>query len=1432
MTIPGKRKNGVRFFWLSLAVQAWAGAAAAGTVSIHPSNRYYQDGDGRPLFLIGYYGWAAVPDGSFIDHPSRYSTMIQQGAPYKINYIRISLGVNRFTSQTTPQSWNNQPTPVPFAHVGGKANLDQWDSSFWSGLQNQCALAQRDGVMVMVSLFDGVEIRQNGGAAYGYANSFWNPANQSAGFYPDPDSNHNGQIDDPGEFYQTAAFTASTGLGKYQRLLIARAVAQTAAFTNVCFEVGNELGGSDAGWNTAVIGYVKSLTSKPVTQEGNSVCGSAACGRTGNLDGWSEHVANTPAQVKANVAQIVGRGVPAWEDPDGPALSAADVSPDDLRRAAWYSFAGGAAGWGGFTVDYWSFGHGFNDATACYYRSLQSFIEDSGVQFWDMVPSHNLVKNSAANSCLARTGEYVAYVLRDASVTVDLTGSTGSLPYRLYDPRTNAWGAAQAVSGGGVRTFTRPSGADDWVIYIGPGAGTFAGGACPGTQEAWSALGTQQILGDGITPGVATDAQGNIHVVFMNNGAIRYRKAGVAGVFGAAESIPAPAGAANYNSPHVVCDADGDPHLVFERDWYPSASKCWYTNRKGGTWKPPVLVFNGLLVLYARLALQGSNAFVVASTAEPAGTLARLSNLGGTPHVDLTAGTYLFAPYPVIDGAGKLFVAGRNSASGHYLQQYDRNLNAIGAGVKVSTGTPNKTGEPTAAVIDGTNLIHVIGNCGATGIDPESTSDIWYNQSRDGGAPIRGSVLGLTGPGWMGQVVYPHAALDAGGRIYLAYRNEATGEGEISTVNGNQFAAPVTFAPAITDPNTAEQRRWNCQLAPASGGGVYVTWDYGGKCYIRSVGVTVRQVNTLRIKPACDLAIDGDPSDWDLADFTAPVRGGQGGSGDTALVGYDGGHLYYAGYFTGGSLPADAADHTARVYGRHDAEFLYFLARSDDSDVETPNPAGMNWSNDCVEIYLDPGNDRGSTPPSNSSSDVQIVIDAANQKNVYGTTAAYASQVLDGITSAVAKDATGWWLELRISKTALNPQLPAEGGTFGLDFNFRDNDNDDDPTQTTVYTWSDASSGAGFPSKIPDRWGIAETEPLEVWIDLGAPDPLAGITHPQNADGNTTASTTGGRPCRRNVNPSVDLYFYFNVSDAFAFASSRPDLYVVMDYFDAGTGSLALHYDSDTGDTLPAFYKDGGSVALRGSNKWKQKTFHLADAYFGNRQNAGADFRIAKSGGGYFYLGLIQVLENSCPGEPICGRSGDTHCGGLQVQGPAGGVAGTYTASATAADDSGDPISYTFSAMRGDEAPVVVGPQAGRTASFDLGPGSWTITVDVDDDPRCPDVAADARCSTAVEVRQPDDRMVPGDANGDGRLDISDAVAMLGVLFLGSPSGFPCGDGRGGHPANVSLMDWQPDGAVDISDGVGLLAYLFLAGAPHFLGSACTPIAGCPDGCR
>jgi len=70
-----------------------------------------------------------------------------------------------------------------------------------------------------------------------------------------------------------------------------------------------------------------------------------------------------------------------------------------------------------------------------------------------------------------------------------------------------------------------------------------------------------------------------------------------------------------------------------------------------------------------------------------------------------------------------------------------------------------------------------------------------------------------------------------------------------------------------------------------------------------------------------------------------------------------------------------------------------------------------------------------------------------------------------------------------------------------------------------------------------------------------------------------------------------------------------------------------------------------------------------------------------------------------------------------------------------------------------------------------------------------------------------------GDPNGDGAIDIGDAIAMLGYLF--NQVAINC----------VAAMDVNGDNLVDISDPIYELAYLFNQGAPPVGGGECTPDA-------
>jgi hypothetical protein len=442
-----------------LSAMALSPALAKGDIKLHASNRSFQDASGKPIFLLGGYGWASVAPDYYNNGPQKYADMILNGAPNGINYMRLSLGINRFSVEggnpEWSQSYDRRPTPVPFKYVNGKADLDQWDPIFWDGLKYQCELAKKHNFMVHICLFDGVDYRP-GDSSWRWPNSFWNVKNQVRDFYGNLDIHNSGHADRDGHFYRVKDFINNTGVGYYQRKVIDKAIAETAKYDNVFFEIGNELLGSKADWNAELTAYISSKTQKAITQSG---------GKTPwNTMGFTEHNPNTPADVKRELAEFVGQGCPYWLDPDGSQLMRG--GPDACRQAIWYSLTGGGAGWGGFGA--FSSGRRSNSIsdTHKYYKLFSTFMEQAKPKFWEMVPYHELVGNSAVNSCLAKLGaEYVVYVLNDETVTLDLSALKGQAKCRLYDTKTGVWSGERMVSSGS-QTFTKPAGAEDWVIYV------------------------------------------------------------------------------------------------------------------------------------------------------------------------------------------------------------------------------------------------------------------------------------------------------------------------------------------------------------------------------------------------------------------------------------------------------------------------------------------------------------------------------------------------------------------------------------------------------------------------------------------------------------------------------------------------------------------------------------------------------------------------------------------------------------------------------------------------------------------------------------------------------------------------------------------------------------------------------------------------------
>lgn len=70
-----------------------------------------------------------------------------------------------------------------------------------------------------------------------------------------------------------------------------------------------------------------------------------------------------------------------------------------------------------------------------------------------------------------------------------------------------------------------------------------------------------------------------------------------------------------------------------------------------------------------------------------------------------------------------------------------------------------------------------------------------------------------------------------------------------------------------------------------------------------------------------------------------------------------------------------------------------------------------------------------------------------------------------------------------------------------------------------------------------------------------------------------------------------------------------------------------------------------------------------------------------------------------------------------------------------------------------------------------------------------------------LEGGDPETRFRRGDANADGNQDLSDAVSILGYLFLGGPS-----------PSCTKSADSDDTGNIDLTDAIYLLGHLFLGG--------------------
>jgi hypothetical protein len=125
---------------------------------------------------------------------------------------------------------------------------------------------------------------------------------------------------------------------------------------------------------------------------------------------------------------------------------------------------------------------------------------------------------------------------------------------------------------------------------------------------------------------------------------------------------------------------------------------------------------------------------------------------------------------------------------------------------------------------------------------------------------------------------------------------------------------------------------------------------------------------------------------------------------------------------------------------------------------------------------------------------------------------------------------------------------------------------------------------------------------------LGPTNYAYGMSENNSAyDGPTTGSDIAGL----SALTSTDSNIYFSIDDSVADAGDYSATFKV-EYYDSGTGSFQVQYDNGTSNPYAAATPN---IQLTNTDTWKTATVTGTDAYFGDAQNGGADFRLRNGSG-------------------------------------------------------------------------------------------------------------------------------------------------------------------------------------------------------------------------
>jgi hypothetical protein len=426
---------------------------ASGPLRVSRTNsRYFEDGDGRVVYLTGSHTWANMKDMGTADPPTPFDfeAYLDQLEAWNHNFIR--LWTWELARYTYAEGAILYAAPFPWERTGpalaldGKPRFDltRFNDAYFRRLRDRVAAAGNRGLYVSVMLFEGHGVQQSL-PPWCWDGHPFHAANNVNGVDGDPDG------DGRGTETHTLAVPAVTAV---QEAYVRKVVDVVNDLDNVLYEIVNEAGPYSTEWQYHMIRLVKAYEATQPKQH--------PVGMTFQYAGGSNRALfDSPADWVSPNPEGGYRDAPPPADGSKAIVSDTDHLWGIGGNAAWV--------WKTFLSGMHPIYMDPFDTQG--FRSLPSVRASMGhtlayarrVGLAHMVPRPDL---SSSAYCLAAPGrEYLVFVPAGSAVDMRLGDASGAFRVEWCGVDDGATLSSGHVEGGGVASFRGPF-AGDAVLYL------------------------------------------------------------------------------------------------------------------------------------------------------------------------------------------------------------------------------------------------------------------------------------------------------------------------------------------------------------------------------------------------------------------------------------------------------------------------------------------------------------------------------------------------------------------------------------------------------------------------------------------------------------------------------------------------------------------------------------------------------------------------------------------------------------------------------------------------------------------------------------------------------------------------------------------------------------------------------------------------------